>query len=155
MSSASPDLWSSPPEISQSEPSSRRLQADIVVGVEGVPEQRVRDRAARHAGRDRVGAVGRLLVVDVDLVEGRVRRHDAGADIRACSRLCAHENGAVLLLGDIVHGRSAVQPHAGARQAADQPVQVFERMEPALVREAQTAPAAEARDRRLIGPVDR
>jgi hypothetical protein len=28
-------------------------------------------------------------------------------------------------------------------------------VEPALVREAQAAPAAEARDRRLIGPVDR
>jgi hypothetical protein len=54
-----------------------RVQADVVVWVLGVPDQRVDDTAFRDGRRDHVGAIRRLLAMHRQTVDERcVRRGD-------------------------------------------------------------------------------
>ena len=53
------------------------LQPHVVIRIVGVPVERVRDRARRNAGANRVGVIGRLFCVDRDqVVEGRIGGDD-------------------------------------------------------------------------------
>jgi hypothetical protein len=106
----------------------QRLQPDIMIGLQRVPDQHVLDRPTRHGAGDHIGAHRFLLGVNYELVvdrrvgrENRGFRADAGAGFGVDG-----DAAGILAVFDVY--RAAVNPAATRFDSADQSANIFQRM---------------------------
>ena len=108
-----------------------------MVGVCGVPVERIRELTRLDLERHRVSAIGRLLgVIGVAGVHRRVRRDD---DMAGEGRIPASESqaDASVVFGDIFHRRMRMQSCTLCCDHPAKSLQIFERMEGPLAGVAQ------------------
>jgi hypothetical protein len=123
----------------------RLLEADVMVGIRGVPVQSRGNRAARNACPDHVSAIRGLLAVnDQPVVDRSVGADDhiVGADNVSAACRNARRLAVYYFLG--VHAR--IDLSAVAKDGASEPLEILERMESCLARKPQrrtTVPEAE------------
>ena len=153
MSDAWPELVILAADDQQILPVVQRLYANVVVGVERIPDERVGHRSLGHAPGDRVSPVRQLLGVDRHPVVDRgVGREHGGA--RPDDAAIGRDFDPRFRLGVGQVRRVAVDPAAAREDRPGKPGQILRRVKPGLIGKAQSLAGIDAGNRGAVGPFD-